>query len=171
MKDKALKKTSKSLATYICITLVLLSILTLTGCKQESVSKNLSDDQATLISVFGYPDQFISVFVTDKSRIETWFYKDMQYAFSFIDGVYAGRQSFMLLEHKEDKYKINPAQFSYGMSPDDIGKIMGDKSIEIIEPDSGYSTLIYADGAIAFTFDTEDNLVCVFRQKALTSGK
>lgn len=167
MKNKALKKIFKSFISYLCILMfIILAISVTTGCKQESVSKNLSNDQKVLVAVFGYPDQFLAVF-DENNRSETWLYEAMQYCFTFKNGVYSGRQRYVPIENIDDKYNINPSQFSYDISSVDIGKIIGGKCIEVSDPGTGYKTIIFGEGSIACTFDTKDKLVCILRQKAL----
>ena len=98
------------------------------GIKKPDVVQP-SEDQEELISSFGYPDTFMLT-MQDESRYEIWSYYDMKKSFVFWNGDFVEDQ---ILEDVNEEFQFpefRPTQFSADMTMDDIGKILGDFTVE-----------------------------------------
>jgi len=127
--------------------------------------KPLSPDQEKLISVFGYPDEFIIIFNHggDVSRIETWVYEAMKSYFTFEDGIYIEGDRFVTAEFKDDSYDVTPQDFIEGMTPIQVEQLLGETGIKIRDSETGFMVLAFGQGIISCTFDSGNNLLNVAR--------
>jgi hypothetical protein len=170
---------------YILISTIifLISLATVfSQCKQpeikpveevkELAKEELSYDQKRLLSMFGYPDEFIVVFDEENNnlRVEIWIYEAMESSFTFEGGKYDSRDRVITPNLSSDSYDIKPQDFVYAMSPDEVCYLMGENGEEIIDPTTGYKVLIFGEGIIACTFNLDDALINVARlRKVITT--
>ena len=127
----------------------------------------LSEDQARVTSIFGYPDEFVIVF--DKSgeysRAETWLFKEMEVSFTFLDGKYNTSDKVVTAKLENDNFDIKPEDFAITMSPDEINNLIGEIGIEEMDPETNLKVLTFGEGVITCTFDPDDSLMIVFRMR------
>jgi len=183
-----MKKTKKSLFFIItCLaTLILamtffsvgcLDLIGLIGGEEEAgeitelQKAELSSDQERLLSMFGYPDEFMIVFDQDNenTRIETWLYEDMESSYTFISGKYNSSDKVVTDKLLSDDFNINPEDFVYGMSPDEVNHLLGDEGIVEVDSDTNLKTLTYREGLIVCSFTADEALVSILRARGIRS--
>ncbi len=137
----------------------------------ELQKEKLGSDQERLLSIFGYPDEFIIVFDLDneKTRIETWLYEDMESSYTFISGEYNSSDRVITDELLSDDFDINPEDFVYGMSPDEVNRLLGDEGIVEVDNDTNLKTITYGEGLIVCNFTADEALVSVLRARGIRS--
>jgi len=129
--------------------------------------EKLSDDQLLLLSIFGYPDEYVIIFDEENNnkRVEVWIFEAMQSSFLFEGGVYSSSEVVITPELLPDDYDIRPEEFVYSMTPDEVEYLVGEEGYQLIETNTGLKSIIYGDGSIVCTFNTDDLLVYVSRSK------
>jgi hypothetical protein len=129
--------------------------------------EKLSDDQLLLLSIFGYPDEYVIIFDEENNnkRVEVWIFEAMQSSFLFEGGVYSSSEVVITPELLPDNYDIRPEEFVYSMTPDEVEYLVGEEGYQLIETNTGLKSIIYGDGSIVCTFNTGDLLVYVSRSK------
>lgn len=120
-----------------------------------------SDDQEKVLSVFGYPEQFIILFDegADNKRIDSWMYSDMEVCFLFEEGLFIDSDEYYLEGAGPGKYSVNPFDFYYGMTPPEVEEVLGGKGEEILEEATGLDLLIFGNGEIICIFNDMDELI------------
>ena len=138
---------------------------------QKGEEIELSEDQKRLLSMFGYPDEFMIVFDQDNKnlRIETWLYEDMESSYTFLSGKYNSSDRVITDELLSDDFDINPEDFVYGMSPDEVNHLLGDEGIVEIDSDTNLKTITYGEGLIVCKFTANAALVSVLRARGIRS--
>lgn len=133
----------------------------------ELPKEELTDDQLLLLSMFGYPDEYVIIFDEGNNniRIEIWIFEAMQSSFLFEGGKYTSSEIVITRELLPDNYNIRPEEFVYSMTPDEVGYLIGEDGYQITEPNTGLKTIIYGEGNIACTYNTDNLLVYVSRSK------
>jgi len=133
----------------------------------EGSEEKLSDDQLLLLSIFGYPDEYVIIFDEENNnkRVEVWIFEAMQSSFLFEGGVYSSSEVVITPELLPDNYDIRPEEFVYSMTPDEVEYLVGEEGYQLIETNTGLKSIIYGDGSIVCTFNTGDLLVYVSRSK------
>ena len=133
----------------------------------ELPKEELTDDQLQLLSMFGYPDEYVIVFDEGNNniRIEVWIFEAMQSSFTFEGGKYSGSEMVITPMLLPDNYNIRPEEFVYPMTPDEVGLLIGEDGYQITETNTGIKTIIYGEGIIVCTYNTDDLLVYVSRSK------
>jgi hypothetical protein len=121
--------------------------------------EKLSDDQLLLLSIFGYPDEYVIIFDewNNNKRAEVWIFEAMQSSFLFEGGEYSSSEVVITPELLQDNYNIRPEQFVYSMTPDEVEYLVGEEGYQIIETNTGLS--------IVCTYNADDLLVYVSRSK------
>lgn len=134
--------------------------------KKEPIS-----DQERLISMFGYPDEFVIIFDEgdSNSRIETWIYEGMEASFIFKDGKYFNGDRVITSDLAPDGYDVRPQDFVYAMSPDELNSLIGEIGKETIEENTGLKVLNFGSGIIVSMFNSDDVLVGVSRTRKIVS--
>ncbi len=119
------------------------------------------DDQEKVLSIFGYPDQFIVLFDegNGNKRIDSWMYADMESCFLFENGVYAGSSDYMVDDAGTGKYDIRPCDFAYGMTPSEVEAVLEEEGRESLEQSTGLKLLIFGDGEVICIFNDMDRLI------------
>lgn len=132
--------------------------------KKEPVS-----DQERLISMFGYPDEFVIIFDEEdnNSRIETWIYEGMEASFMFKDGKYFNGDRVITSDLTPDNYDVRPQDFVYAMNPHELNSLIGEIGKETIENNTGLKVLNFGDGAIISMFNSDGALVGVSRTRKI----
>ncbi len=133
----------------------------------ELPKEELSDDQLQVLSMLGYPDEYVIIFDEGNSnkRIEVWIFEAMQSSFLFEGGKYTSSEMVITPTLLPDNYNIRPEEFVYSMTPEEVGYLIGDDGHQIIEINTGLKTIIYGDGIIVCTYNTDDMLIYVSRSK------
>ncbi|MCJ7471573.1 MAG: hypothetical protein MUP02_02025 [Actinobacteria bacterium] len=133
----------------------------------ELPKEELSDDQLQVLSMFGYPDEYVIVFDEGNNniRIDIWIFEAMQSSFFFEGGKYSGSEMVITPILLPDNYNIRPEEFVYPMTPDEGGLLIGEDGYQITETNTGIKTIIYGEGIIVCTYNTDDLLVYVSRSK------
>ena len=133
----------------------------------ELPKEELTDDQLQVLSMLGYPDEYVIVFDEGNNniRIEVWIFEAMQASFLFEGGKYSGSEMVITHELLPDDYNIRPEEFVYPMTPDEVGLLIGEDGYQITETNTGIKTIIYGEGIIVCTYNTDDLLVYVSRSK------
>ncbi len=133
----------------------------------ELPKEELTEDQLQLLSMFGYPDEYVIVFDegNDNIRVEIWVFEAMQSSFLFEGGKYSGAEMVITPILLPVNYKIGPEEFVYSMTPDEVGLLIGEDGYQITETNTGLKTIIYGEGIITCTYNTDDLLVYVSRSK------
>jgi len=136
---------------------------------QEGEEIGLSEDQERIISIFGYPDEFVIVFDQDNKnlRIETWLYEDMKSSYTFMSGEYNSSDRVITDELLSDDFDINPEDFVYGMSPEEVNHLLGEEGIVEIDSDTNLKTITYGEGLIVCKFTADEALVSILRAKRI----
>ena len=129
--------------------------------------EELTDDQMQVLSMLGYPDEYVIIFDEGNSnkRIEVWIFEAMQSSFLFEGGKYTSSEMVITPTLLPDNYNIRPEEFVYSMTPEEVGYLVGDDGHQIIETNTGLKTIIYGEGNIVCTYNTDDLLVYVSRSK------
>jgi hypothetical protein len=70
-----------------------------------------------------------------------------------------------------DDYNIGPENFVYSMTPEEVGYLIGEDGHQITETSTGLKTIIYGEGSIVCTYNTDDLLVYVSRSKEAEIAK
>jgi len=124
-------------------------------------------DQERLISMFGYPDQFVIIFDEgdNNSRTETWIYEEMEASFIFKDGKYFDGDRVITSDLAPDSYDVRPQDFVYAMSPHELNSLIGEIGEETIENNTGLKVLNFGSGIIISMFNSDGALVGVSRTK------
>ncbi len=137
----------------------------------ELKKEELGPDQKRLISMFGYPDQFIIIFDEGNSnlRIDTWMYEDMEACFIFEDGKYSDVGEFIIDDTENDSYNIAPEDFTYAMTPEQVEKLIGEKGAENIDESTDLNVLTFGDGIIICVFNPDNCLINIARQKKIST--
>jgi len=127
----------------------------------------LTDDQLLLLSMFGYPDEYVIIFDegNNNTRIEVWIFEAMQSSFLFEAGKYTSSEMVITPELLPDSYNIRPEEFVYSMTPYEVGYLIGEEGYQITETNTGLKTIVYGEGNIVCTYNTGDLLVYVSRSK------
>ena len=117
--------------------------------------------------MLGYPDEYVIIFDegNDNIRIEVWVFEAMQASFLFEGGKYTGSEMVITPELLPDDYNIGPENFVYSMTPDEVEHLIGEEGYQITETNTGLKTIIYGDGIIVCTYNTDNLLVYVSRSK------
>ncbi len=133
--------------------------------------KEPASDQERLISMFGYPDEFVIIFDEgdNNSRIETWIYESMEASFVFKDGEYLNGNKVTTSDLAPDNYDLRPQDFVYAMSPHQLTSLIGETGEETIENNTGLKVLNFGSGIIIGMFNSEDALVGVSRTRKIAS--
>ncbi len=133
----------------------------------ELPKEELTEDQLQVLSMLGYPDEYVIVFDegNDNIRIEIWVFEAMQSSFLFEGGKYSGSEMVITPILLPDNYNIRPEEFVYSMTPDEVGLLIGEDGYQITETNTGIKTIIYGEGIIVCTYNTDDLLVFVSRSK------
>ena len=133
----------------------------------ELPKEELTDDQLQVLSMLGYPDEYVIVFDEGNNniRIEVWIFEAMQSSFTFEGGKYSGSEMVITPMLLPDNYNIRPEEFVYPMTPDEVGLLIGEDGYQITETNTGIKTIIYGEGIIVCTYNTDDLLVYVSRSK------
>jgi len=121
--------------------------------------------------MFGYPDEFMIVFDQDNenTRIETWLYEDMESSYTFVSGKYNSSDKVITDKLLSDDFNINPEDFVYGMSPDEVNHLLGDEGIVEVDSDTNLKTLTYREGLIVCSFTADEALVSILRARGIRS--
>ncbi len=129
--------------------------------------EKLSDDQLLLLSIFGYPDEYVIIFDEENNnkRVEVWIFEAMQSSFLFDGGEYSSSEVVITPELLADSYNIRPEQFVYSMTPDEVEYLVGEEGYQLIEKNTGLKSIIYGDGCVVCTYNADDLLVYVSRSK------
>ena len=138
---------------------------------EEFIEGDLSPDQKELVSMLGYPDEFVIMFDEGNNnlRIETWIYEAMESSFTFLDGKFDNRDTSIPADLASDNYDIKPEDFIYGMSPGEVNNLIGEDGEEIINPETGLKILVFGEGIIFCTFNPYDTLINIARVKKIVS--
>ncbi len=133
----------------------------------ELPKEELTEDQLQILSMLGYPDEYVIVFDegNDNIRVEIWIFEAMQSSFLFEGGKYSGSEMVITPILLPDNYNIRPEEFVYSMTPYEVGLLIGEDGYQITETNTGIKTIIYGEGNIACTYNTDDLLVFVSRSK------
>jgi hypothetical protein len=133
----------------------------------ELPKEELTDDQMQVLSMLGYPDEYIIIFDEGNNniRIEVWVFEAMQASFLFEGGKYTGSEMVITPKLLPDSYDIRPEEFVYSMTPDEVEYLIGEEGYQIIETNTGLKTIIYGEGNIVCTYNTDNLLVYVSRSK------
>ena len=133
----------------------------------ELPKEELTEDQLQVLSMLGYPDEYVIVFDegNDNIRVEIWVFEAMQSSFLFEGGKYSGSEMVITPILLPDNYNIRPEEFVYSMTPDEVGLLIGEDGYQITETNTGLKTIIYGEGNIVCTYNTDDLLVFVSRSK------
>jgi len=133
----------------------------------ELPKEALTDDQLQVLSMLGYPDEYVIIFDegNDNIRIEIWVFEAMQSSFLFEGGKYTSSEIVITPVLLPDDYNIRPEEFVYSMTPDEVGYLIGEDGYQITETNTGLKTIIYGEGNIVCTYNTDDSLIYVSRSK------
>lgn len=133
----------------------------------ELPQEELTEDQLQVLSMLGYPDEYVIIFDegNDNKRVEVWVFEAMQASFLFEGGKYTGSEMVITPELLPDDYNIGPEEFVYLMTPDEVEYLIGEEGYQITETNTGLKTIIYGDGIIVCTYNTDNLLVYVSRSK------
>jgi hypothetical protein len=129
-------------------------------------------DQERLIAAIGYPDEFTIIFDEgqDNLRVEMWLYADLERYFTFTEGEYTGGDTVITPILAADDFKITPDDFDYGMSRQNIAKLMGEQGISIVGKNSGYTAVSFKQGRLSCMFNEMDQLVTVLKTRAVSGS-
>ncbi|GAG55427.1 unnamed protein product, partial [marine sediment metagenome] len=129
--------------------------------------EELTDDQLQVLSMLGYPDEYMIIFDegNDNIRIEVWIFEAMQSSFLFEGGKYTSSEMVITPKLLPDNYNLRPEDFVYSMTPEEVGYLIGEDGYQITETNTGLKTIIYGEGNIVCTYNTDDLLVYVSRSK------
>ena len=129
----------------------------------------LSQEQQELIGTFGYPEEFFIMFnlENEKSRLETWLYKDMEVSFTFTEGKYNSSNRVVTDELLPDDYEIGPEDFVSGMKPEDIDDLLDDSGIVKVDSDTNFIVITYGEGLIVCTFDADETFLNILRGRRI----
>ncbi len=132
-----------------------------------NIEEELTDDQLQVLSMLGYPDEYVIVFDEGNNniRIEVWIFEAMQASFLFEGGKYTSSEMVITPTLLPDNYNIRPEEFVYSMTPDEVGSLIGEDGYQITETNTGLKTIIYGEGKIVCTYNTDNLLVYVSRSK------
>lgn len=138
---------------------------------EELKKEELGIDQRRLISMFGYPDQFIIIFDEGNNnlRIDTWMYEDMEACFIFEDGKYNDVEEFIIDDTENDSYNVVPDDFTYNMAPGQVEKLVGEQGVENVDELTGLNVLTFGEGIIICVFNPDDGLINIARQKRIST--
>jgi hypothetical protein len=127
----------------------------------------MGPDQEKVLSIFGYPDEFIIIFNPDGEikRAETWIYEAMESLFSFADGKYDSGDRIITDRFVKDSYKVKPEDIFYGMSQEELKVLLGESGDEFIDDTTGLKLVSFGSGIISATFNTDDELINFARLK------
>ena len=94
----------------------------------ELPKEELTEDQLQVLSMLGYPDEYVIIFDegNDNIRIEVWVFEAMQSSFLFEKGKYSGSEMVITPILLPDNYNIRPEEFVYSMTPDEVELIIGE---------------------------------------------
>ena len=137
----------------------------------ELKKEELGNDQRRLISMLGYPDQFIIIFDegNNNKRIDTWMYENMEACFIFEDGKYSDVEEFIIDDTEDDSYSIVPEDFTYNMTPEKVEKLIGEQGTENVDELTGLNVLTFGDGIIICVFNPDNGLIDIARQKRIST--
>ena len=136
---------------------------------KEETKEKLSQDQKRLIALFGYPEQFIIIFDegNNNNRIDSWIYSDMEACFIFESGQFNNVIDYIPYAHLDDNYRVLPDDFIYGMSPEDVENLIGEKGFIEVEKLTGCKIQTYGFGTIICIFTPDNKLISVSRTKLI----
>ncbi|GAG55422.1 unnamed protein product, partial [marine sediment metagenome] len=89
----------------------------------------------------------------------------MQSSFLFEGGKYTSSEMVITPKLLPDNYNLRPEDFVYSMTPEEVGYLIGEDGYQITETNTGLKTIIYGEGNIVCTYNTDDLLVYVSRSK------
>ncbi len=129
--------------------------------------EELTDDQLQVLSMLDYPDEYVIVFDegNNNARVEIWIFEAMQASFLFEGGKYTSSEIVITPELLPDDYNIRPEEFIHSMTPGEVERLIGEEGHQITETNTGLKTIIYGEGIIVCTYNTDDLLVYVSRSK------
>jgi len=133
----------------------------------ELPKEELTDDQLQVLSMLGYPDEYVIIFDggNNNIRIEVWVFEAMQSSFLFEEGKYTSSEMVITPKLLPDSYNIRPEEFVYPMTPDEVEYLIGEDGFQITETNTGLKTIVYGEGNIVCTYNTDNLLVYVSRSK------
>ena len=136
------------------------------------IKAEMGPDQQRVIKLFGYPDQFLITFdeSNNNSRIDVWTFSEMETTFIFEKGAYDSTKEYYNKVFLEDKQKVFPDNFIYGMTPDEVKTLISKESEESIDEITGLKVLNFDNGGIICVFNPEDKLVIVSKQLKISDG-
>jgi len=142
---------------------------------KKTIEENddLSTDQKWLVSIFGYPDEFMIVFTEeeDSRKIEYWQYVSMQSYYLFYDGEFIDSDIYIAKDFESDSLSLKPQDLWYGMSPEETASIIGVlEADQIIELENGYKVYSYKDGLVICTFNLDSALIGITRLKKISGS-
>lgn len=131
---------------------------------QDLRKAEMSPDQKKVLSIFGYPDEFVIIFNPegDIQRAETWIYEAMESSFSFADGDYEESERIITDKFTDDIYLIGPEDIYFSMSPAELRALLGEEGEEFLDRATGLKLISFGQGIIAATFQ-EDKLINLAR--------
>jgi len=137
----------------------------------ELSKEELSADQIRVISFFGHPDQFTIIFDegNNNERIDTWIYSDMNAFYVFEDGVYNDSDEYFGEEFQQSRYGLLPQDFTYGMTPLEVEKLIGQKGSESFDEYTGLDALIFGEGEVICIFNPDNQLIIASKQNKLSN--
>ena len=133
----------------------------------ELPKEELTEDQLQVLSMLGYPDEYMIIFDegNDNKRVEVWVFEAMQASFLFEGGKYTGSETVITPGLILDDYNIGPEEFVHSMTPDEVKHLIGEEGYQVTETNTDLKTIIYGDGIIVCTYNTDNLLVYVSRSK------
>jgi len=132
--------------------------------------EELSADQTRVISLFGYPDQFMIIFDEsyENKRIDTWIYFDMEALFIFENGTYDSSEQYYGGKSQESEYEVLPQDFMYAMTPLEVETLIGYDGTESIDESTGLNILTFGGGEIICIFNPDNELIIASKQNKLS---
>jgi hypothetical protein len=123
----------------------------------------ISDDQKKVLSVFGYPEQFLILFDegANNVRIDSWMYADMEVCFLFEDGTFIDSSEYAVFGTGEGNFLLKPNDFEYGMTPSEIEEVLGEQGEESLEEATGLKLLVFGNGEVICVFNDTDRLISI----------
>ena len=139
----------------------------------ELPKEELTEDQLQVLSILGYPDEYVIIFDEGNNniRIEMWTFEAMQSSFLFEGGKYISSEVVITPVLLPDDYNIRPEEFVYSMTSEEVGCLIGEDGHQITETSTGLKTIIYGEGNIVCTYNTDNLLVYVSRSKEAEIAK
>lgn len=132
----------------------------------------LGTDQSWLVSIFGYPDEFMIIFTEeeDSKKIECWQYVDMQSYYTFYNGKFIDSDIYISEDFESDSVTLKPQDLKYGMTPDETAATIGGEPNQIIKLENGYEVYSFKDGLVICTFNLDGALIGINRLKKVSGN-